>query len=213
MVMRSLFVGVFVLSLVAAVSAQKFYGTTDVKNFRMGRDAEFRNKTESPLKEEDFAAFKGLNYFPVDKAFRVKAAFKRTADEKYFEMPTSAGKTKRYVKYGELTFTLDGKQQRLNVYQMSKAARAKFPEYADLVFIPFRDATYTTDTYGGGRYIDIKKPKKGKVTLDFNLAYNPSCAYGSDRFNCPIPPRENTLDIAITAGEKRFAYNGQTATH
>src|SRR6188768_536097 len=151
MAMRSLIVCLFVLSFVAAVSAQKFYGTTDVKKFRSGRDAEFRDKTESPLKEEDFAGFKGLNYYAVDKAFRVKAAFKRTADEKYFDMPTSAGKTKQYVKYGELTFTLGGKQQRLNVYQMSEAARAKFPEYADLLFIPFRDATYRTDTYGGGR--------------------------------------------------------------
>ncbi len=174
-------ISLFVLSLFSAANAQTFYGTTDLKTFRAGRDAEFRNKEESPLKEEDFAGFKGLNYYPVDKAFRVNAKFKRTADEKYFEMPTSSGKTKKFVKYGELTFRLGGRQQQLNVYQIDEAIRAKFPEYSDLLFVPFRDATYRTETYGGGRYIDIKTPKSDKVILDFNLAYNPNCAYGSDK--------------------------------
>src|SRR5688572_18248503 len=105
------------LSLFSVVNAQTFYGTTDLKTFREGRDAEFRNKDESPLKPEDFDTFKGLNYFPVDKTFRVNAAFKRTADEKYFEMPTSSGKTKNSVKYGVVTFKLSGKPYQLNVYQ------------------------------------------------------------------------------------------------
>lgn len=206
-------IGLIVLLLFSAANAQTFYGSTDVKTFRSGRDAEFRDKNESPLRDEDYANFKSLNYYPVDKAFRVEATFKRTADEKYFEMPTSSGKTKKYVKYGELTFKVAGQQRQLNVYQMDDAVRAKFPEYADLLFVPFRDATYRTETYGGGRYVDIKIPKKNKVILNFNLAYNPNCAYGSDKYNCPIPPRENNLDIPITAGEKRFAYTGSDSTH
>jgi uncharacterized protein (DUF1684 family) len=208
MKLKLLFTLLLTLSLFSMVNAQSFYGTTDLKTFRDGRDAEFRNKEESPLKPEDFDGFKGLRYFPVNKAFRFNATFKRTVDEKYFEMPTSSGKTKKYVKYGIVTFKVAGKPRQLNVYQMDEAARIKFPEYADLLFIPFKDSTYRNETYGAGRYIDIKTPKSGKVVLDFNLAYNPSCAYGSDRFNCPIPPRENNLDIAITAGEKTYPYTG-----
>ena len=154
-----------------------------------------------------------MNYYPVDNKFRVTAKFTRTADEKYFEMPTSSGRTKKFVKYGILTFRLGGKTRQLSVYQIDPAIRAKFPEYADLLFIPFRDLTSRTETYGGGRYIDIKTPKGKRVKLDLNLAYNPNCAYGSDRYNCPIPPRENDLDIEISAGEKRFMYSGYEKLH
>jgi uncharacterized protein len=208
----------FVFSIIAfglfsTANAQTYYGSTDVTIFRDGRDKELRDKKETPLKDEDLAGFKGLNYYPVDKSFRVTARLTRTADEKYFEMPTSSGRTKKFVKYGILIFQLGGKMRRLNVYQIDPAIRAKFPENADLLFIPFRDLTSRTETYGGGRYMDIKTPKDNRVKLDFNLAYNPNCAYGSDRYNCPIPPRENTLDIEVTAGEKRFMYSGYDKSH
>jgi uncharacterized protein (DUF1684 family) len=208
--MKLVVTSLFVLALFSAVSGQTFYGSTDVKTFREGRDHEFRDKEESPLKEEDFDSFKGLNYFPVDEAFRVTATFKRTPEEKYFQMPTSSGKTKKFVKYGTLKFKMNGAERTLSVYQIDKEVLDKFPEYADLLFIPFRDVTNKTETYSGGRYIDIKQSKGDTVVLDFNLAYNPSCAYGSDRFNCPIPPRENTLDVAIKAGEKRYEYSGKS---
>ena len=191
----------------AAANAQTFYGTTDVKVFRAGRDKEFRNKEESPLKEEDFSIFKNLNYFPVDKKFRVEADFSKTSDEKYFQMPTSSGKTKKFVKFGVLKFKLGGKDYSLNVYQTDAETLLKFPEYADLLFIPFKDATGGKATYGGGRYIDIKMLSSKKVILDFNLAYNPSCAYGSDRYSCPIPPKENFLQVEINAGEKSYRYS------
>lgn len=208
--MKLLVLSVFVLALFSSLSGQTFYGSTDVGAFRQGRDQEFRDREESPLREEDFATFKGLNYFPVNSMFRVNAAFERTPDEKYFQMPTSSGKTKKFVKYGTAKFRLNGADRTLSVYQIDKEVLDKFPEYADLLFIPFRDATNKSETYGGGRYIDIRQPKGDTVVIDFNLAYNPSCAYGSDRFNCPLPPRENALDIAIKAGEKRYDYSGKS---
>lgn len=194
------------------VSAQTFYGSTDLKTFRDGRDKEFRNRAESPLKDEDFAVFKALNYYATDSTFRVTATLKRTADAKYFQMPTSSGLTKKLVKYGILTFRLNGKLSTLSVYQSDSVTREKFPEYAHLLFIPFKDTTNRTDTYRGGRYIDIVMPKDNKVILDFNLAYNPSCAYGSDKYSCPIPPRENRLSVAIKAGERRYEYAGYEST-
>lgn len=202
-----------IVGLFSAASSQTFYGSTDLKTFRDGRDKEFRNRAESPLKDEDFASFKGLNYYATSKAFRVTATFKRTADAKYFQMPTSSGAVKRFVRYGILTFRLNGRSTTLGVYQTDAETREKYPEYAHLLFIPFKDATNRTETYGGGRYIDIATPRDDKVILDFNLAYNPNCAYGSDNYSCPIPPRENRLSIAIRAGEKRFVYAGYEKTH
>lgn len=207
--MKAVFL-IFALFAFASVgAAQTFYGSTDAKVFRDGRDKEFRDKTESPLKEEDFPTFKGLNYYPVDNDFRVTAKFTRTPSEKWFQMPTSSGKMKKYIKFGLLKFKLKGKPLTLSVYQMDPEVAAKFPAYADLLFIPFKDQTNRTETYGGGRYIDIQTPKDKTVILDFNLAYNPNCAYGGEKWSCPIPPSENTLKAAIPAGEKRFAYSGK----
>ncbi len=201
-----------VLLIVAACStflqAQTFYGTTDLAAFRDGRAREFSTKGESPLKDEDFANFKGLNYFPAELKFRLTATFTRTPDEKLFEMPTSSGQTDKYLKYGVLDFAIGHKKFHLSVYQPDPESVAAFPDYKDLLLVPFKDLSNKSETYAGGRYISIRQPLDNKVTLDFNLAFNPSCSYGSDRYNCPIPPRENTLNTAITAGEKRFNYFG-----
>ena len=191
---------------VAAVSGQTFYGTSNLKTFREGREKEFRNRPESPLLDKDFAGFKGLNYFPVNAKFKVPATFTETIEEKYFSMPTSSGKPKKFRKYGVLKFKLAGRALKLSVYQADLDVLATFPEYSDLLFIPFRDQTNGGESYGAGRYIDIKIPKSGRVMLDFNLAYNPNCAYGSDNYSCPIPPKENHLAIAIRAGEKKFPH-------
>ncbi len=192
-----------------SVKAQTFYGTTDLKTFRDGRDNEFRNKDESPLKEVDFPNYAGLNYFPFDKKLRVKARFKKTKDEKILLIPTSAGKTRRFVKYGILKFKIEKQKYILNVYHTDKESRDKYPEYKDLLFIPFKDLSNGKDSYGGGRYLYILDTNKKKVILDFNLASNPACAYGSDKYSCPIPPRDNHLKIEIRAGEKSYDYSKQ----
>ena len=195
---------VILLALTAGAAGQTFYGTTDLAAFREGRDREFRSKSESPLTDAGFAAFEGLKYFPNDSRFRVPAVFTRVRGEKYFMMPTSSGKAKRFVKYGVLEFRLDNRPYRLSVYQADEAARAAYPDYAELLFIPFRDLTSGKETYSVGRYIDIKLPKGNRVVLDLNLAYNPNCAYGNDKFSCPIPPKENYLAVRVTAGELNY---------
>lgn len=192
--------------LAAAALSQTFYGSPDIQVFRDGRDKEFRNRAESPLSDEDFKTFGGLNYFADDASFSVKAELVRAPSEKAYWLPTSNGGTKKFVKYGVLKFRLGGKARSLTVYDMDQAAKDKYPEYADLLFIPFKDATNKAETYGGGRYIDIIRPDGKKVILNFNLAYNPNCAYGGDKWSCPIPPKENFLKVAVQAGEKRFAY-------
>jgi uncharacterized protein (DUF1684 family) len=208
--MKKLFFSIllFLISFAADAEtgkAQDFYGTTDLKTFREGRDKEFRDPRESPLREKDFADFKGLKYFPLNQAFRVEAEFKKKTEAKFFKMPTSSEKTKRFAKYGELKFKLNNQEFILNLYQAEAVLLdEKLKEYRDLLFAPFKDLTNGAETYGSGRYLDVKIPSSGKIILDFNLAYNPSCAYGSDKFSCPIPPKENYLRVKIAAGEQSY---------
>lgn len=158
----------------------------------------FTKNPRSPLKLEDL---ENLRFFDANLKYKVTCTFKRTPNEKPFELPTSSGKTKPFVKYGVLSFELDGKKMQLTVYQ--NLSLTSQPKYAQHLFLPFRDETNGDTTYGGGRYIDITiaDVEAKKPVLDFNKCYNPWCHY-SDGFSCPIPPVENTLKIEIPAGEK-----------
>lgn len=172
-----------------------------IRQFREEYKRDFLASERSPLRsEEDLAS---LRFYEPEEWFRFACTFERTPDEKPFEMPTYSGITKPYVKYGTLTFELDGQKFQLAVYQ-SLAIRG-MPQYAQHLFLPFRDLTNDEATYGGGRYLDLKTSdmEAETVFLDFNKCYNPWCAY-SDGYNCPIPPPENSLQIAIEAGEKMW---------
>jgi uncharacterized protein (DUF1684 family) len=191
-----------ICSSAAIVSAQTFYGTTDLKTFRDGREHEMRDPKETPLPEAERAKFSALKYYETDKKFRVTARLKKEPSEQRINFQTSSGKVRIFLRYGTVSFKLRGKKYELGVYQVEPAAQKE--EYKDLLFIPFKDETSGKETYGAGRYIDIKVPTSDKVVLDFNLAYNPNCAYGSDKYNCPIPPKENRLAVEIKAGEKSY---------
>lgn len=194
-----LFLFCFTCLLASPVSGQTTPRTAT--EFRAERDAEFRNPRTSPLETWEVAKFSGLKYFEIDPSFKVRATFVRTPNEKKFNMPTSSGLTKVYLKYGELNFKVRSKRYKLGVYQSQALSQTE--KYKNYLLIPFTDQTSGKETYGGGRYIDFEIPSSDVVTLDFNLAYNPSCAYSS-RFNCPIPPRENRLTTKIKAGEKVY---------
>ncbi|HEV7350560.1 DUF1684 domain-containing protein [Telluribacter sp.] len=161
---------------------------------------EFLTSPRSPLKKEDL---EGLRFYEPTLAYRLEARFVPTPKSQPFEMPTYNGEKKAYVKYGELHFSLNGKPQKLAVY---KSALPQLPQYRDYLFVPFKDPTNGTTTYGGGRYLDLRTNdvKDKRLLLDFNKAYNPYCAY-SDGYSCPIPPAENHLKVAIEAGEKTYA--------
>ena len=162
---------------------------------------EFLDTAETPLTDEGLEIFNGLDYFKIDSLYRVSAILLRTPDEKIFEMQTSTDRLPEYLKYGSAEFSLNGKKLKLNVYQNVKLANNE--EYKDYLFIPFRDFTSGETTYGGGRYIETEIPKGDILIIDFNKAFNPYCAY-NHKYSCPIPPLENTLEIAIKAGEKSY---------
>ena len=193
------------LCLAGFARAQAYYGTDNVKLFREEREKEFRNPQMSPLPPENVAAFQGLNYFPVEPGFRVAATFTRMPGEKYFMMPTSSGVARKYIKIGTLSFRLADKDYVLSAYQSERILTdPKFEEHKSSIFIPFRDLTSGRETYGAGRYLYLPMPKDKEAILDFNLAFNPSCAYGSSQFSCPLPPKDNFLPVEIKAGEKNY---------
>lgn len=162
---------------------------------------EFADSTSSPLTEEDLKVFKTLDFYPIDTKYMVEAKFVRTKREKVFEMKTTTARLPKYKKYGELYFTLEGKDFKLNIYQ--NIDLSKKPGYKDYLFLPFTDLTCGKESYIGGRYLDARIPKNKTIILDFNKAYNPYCAYNY-KYSCPLVPLENDLGIEILAGVKKF---------
>ncbi|HEX8039027.1 MAG TPA: TonB family protein, partial [Chryseosolibacter sp.] len=159
---------------------------------------EFRDRAKSPLEPDAFARFEGHDFFPIDLNYRVKAKLAIAEGTPFFNMKTTTSRFSTERVYGYVTFTLSEKEFRLPVYQSKDLMQTK--EYADYLFFPFTDETNGKETYGGGRYIDLRIPKEGdNVVIDFNMAYNPYCAYSS-RFSCPLVPAENQLDIQVPAG-------------
>ena len=146
---------------------------------------------------------KYFKFFPASGDYKIEASFTKISDTVGFMMPTSGKSPRRYFRYGYVSFSLDGKPLKLTVFQ-SKDLMSD-PAYRDYLFLPFTDLTSGEESYGGGRYIDLemKDIRNNKVIIDFNKAYNPYCAY-STGYNCPVPPRENDLPVAVKAGEKNF---------
>ena len=142
-----------------------------------------------------------LSFFPANKQMIVSATVQLLPDEKPFKLTTSSGKTKEAQKYAALHFVLNGKAHKLYLYQL--LALKEKAETANDLFLPFVDLTSGKESYGGGRYIDLLTTdiQGDKIRIDFNKAYNPYCAFTTG-YNCPIPPRENTLSVAVKAGEK-----------
>ncbi len=190
----------YIVSNACMLCAQEKQTETS-KEFQDNINAEYANREESPLTDDDFKTFKSLDFFPINDRFIIEAQFERTPNEKVFKMKTTGTRLPEYVKYGELTFKLEGKKLRLNVYQNIELSRK--PGFEDYLFLPFSDLTSGKETYIGGRYIDMRIPKGKTVAIDFNKAYNPYCAY-NPKYSCPLIPLENDLDVAILAGVKKF---------
>ncbi len=168
---------------------------------RYDKDQFLRNSPSSPLLLVQRLNFKGLKYFAPDISYRIKAQFTPMTSSKSFKIMTSAGHRRLYIVKGRLNFACNGKKLTLTAYE-EKDLTVSHP---DDIFIPFTDLTNGWQSYGAGRYLEFNSSGRNirKVMLDFNLAFNPYCAYNHD-YSCPIPPPGNHLDIAVKAGEKKF---------
>lgn len=167
--------------------------------FQRDLNAEFANPRESPLSKAERQTFGALPYYPIGYEYYVMATLVRDSTSRPFAMETSTPRRPLYRKYGELRFVLNGQALQLSVYQSQDLLQR--PGLADYLLVPFTDLTNGRGSYGGGRYLDLRLPPPGTTTLplDFNRAYNPSCAYNHG-YSCPVPPSENRLPVAIPAG-------------
>ncbi|HBK70290.1 MAG TPA: hypothetical protein DDZ39_01310 [Flavobacteriaceae bacterium] len=175
--------------------------TASVKDFQHKLNTEFSDKEESPLTEEGFKKFKSLDFFPIDSTFRITATFELESNQKIFEMPTTTERLPIYKTYGKALFIIDGKELVLHIYQNQELIKKE--GFKNHLFIPFMDTTNGNETYEGGRFIDLEIPEGNTIIIDFNTAYNPYCTY-NHKYSCPIPPKENKLDVAIKAGVKAY---------
>lgn len=165
---------------------------TELESFRAEKDRFFAAHPQSPLTPEQKQHFRGLRYFPENPALRLNVAVDELPQKTVIQMPTTTGGVQTYSRFGKFKFRVDDQEAELTLYSGPHG-----------YFLPFVDSLAGTETYGAGRYLEPEPMGNGKFLVDFNLAYNPYCAY-NDRWACPLPPSENRLKVPIRAGEKLF---------
>ena len=192
------------LSLFISCNSQDKRPLIGKTEYQQKLNAVFKDASKSPLKNKDLKRFKGLDFFPVDSSYIIIASIEKTSDTPFLGMATNTEEKSYYRKFGILTFTLKEKEIQLTLYKSLE--ESENPVFEDYLFLPFTDETSGSDSYGGGRYMDVFKSKintNGTLELNFNNTYNPYCAYNDD-YSCPLTPRDNHLSMEILAGVKDF---------
>jgi uncharacterized protein (DUF1684 family) len=166
-----------------------------VRQARAQKDAAFRTAPTSPIPVAQRAAFGGLRYFKPDAAYRVVARLKRATTPTPLPLALTGGSADAYARWGTAEFELGGQPQKLTLLQKQGETQS--------LFVPFTDPTNGQQTYGGGRFLDLPVPaaEASEITLDFNAAYSPFCAYNHE-YSCPRPPADNRLTVPVLAGEQ-----------
>src|SRR3989338_100223 len=165
---------------------------TALDDMRAEKDGFFKNHPQSPLTPEQKQAFTGVHYFRENSALRLEVKVEEFRNKEMVQMQTSTGDVQAYQKFGKFKFKAEGQAAELTIYSGEHG-----------YFLPVADALAGSETYGAGRYLEPEPLGGGKFRVDFNLAYNPYCAY-SPQWSCPIPPRENRIKAPVRAGEKTF---------
>ncbi len=175
------------------------------RRYRAERESLFRTHPQSALDQDQKKRFSGLSYYPYNPELRLHVQVDPNVDADILEVQLQEDGITRLKRFGKVNFELDGRRQELSLFWVLG--------YGGGLFLPFRDATAPDETYGGGRYLldSIKGADLGvdggRLVLDFNYAYNPSCAY-NPRWHCPLAPRENWLTAALRAGELLYPEGG-----
>lgn len=170
----------------------------EINTERTDKDRYMKTSPESPFSEHP-ETFTSLKYFPADIRYKVTATLTPLENKKPMLLSTNDGKQQQYVEYAHAEFDLDGYRNKLLILEV-----VDMGPFRGKLFLAFGDETSAGETYGAGRYLDVVKvPGANTITLDFNKAYNPYCAY-VDKYSCPFPPSENLLKVAIRAGEKAY---------
>lgn len=201
---RNIFITIATVAVVSMVfysynnsSSQEEY-ISQIEKEREEKDRFMRTSAESPFAEHR-DEFNGLNYFPPNESFRIIADLVPIENRKVRELVTSDGNEQKYMEYAWAEFDLNNRKNRLLILEVIDMG-----PFRGNLFLAFGDNTSANETYGAGRYLDVKKVSGSKtIELDFNKAYNPYCAY-IEKYSCPFPPRENLLLVNIPAGEKNY---------
>ncbi len=173
----------------------------EIKQFRHQKDQFFATSPDAPIPSHERKQFQGLRYFEPDPAYRVEAELERFSAPEIVQLGTTTGRITQHYRYGEVRFTLNGEACRLTAY---KSADTLDDEEDHSLFLPFRDVTTGQESYGSGRYLEVEEDfNADRLVLDFNLAYNPWCAY-NEMYSCVLPPAENRLAVAVRAGERSY---------
>ena len=195
--------GLVVAVAVLGVACSSGPGPVDDSNhhettraIRAEKDEMFKSSPDSPLQTEARATFVGLSYYDIKPGYRVPAylAVDRSGPPVVIELQTSTNQKRRMRKVGTLSFTLERTALKLTAF-------AEDGSRLERLFVPFGDLTNRSETYGGGRYLDLSRTPTGLYDLDFNRAYHPYCVF-NPTYDCPVPPQENRLSITIPAGER-----------
>lgn len=165
-----------------------------IKTIRAEKDQFFGTHHQSPLTPAQQQHFKGLNYFPENKDLLLEVNVETLSTSETIMIQTTGGQPQPYQRFGRFNFTADEQSAELTIYKNSHG-----------YFLPFVDDLAGKETYPAGRYLEPEKLPSGKFLVDFNLAYNPYCAY-NEQWSCPITPAENRLKVAVRAGEKIFEH-------
>jgi len=187
---------ILVYSFFPSTSSKADYIQTVIKE-RQEIEQFMRHDPDSPFIKKGKVEFKGLKYFDIDPTFRVNATVKRLENPELITIAMSDGSQENYFRYAIASFDLVDESQTLTLLKSEK----HWSEY--WVFLPFYDETSALETYGGGRYLNIDYNGESTMIIDFNLCYNPYCAY-TDTYRCPFPPTENNITVAVKAGEKIY---------
>lgn len=168
----------------------------EIEEERAEKDRFFKESPRSPLRAQDINHFKELDYYPIDLRYVFMGEIEGNpkARSEYIKLPTNKGNFRKYVKHGKFRFSLEGREFILTIYRYLGRPN---------LFLPFRDKTNGLETYENGRYVEVELVGKDRAIIDFNKASNPYCAY-NQKYTCPYADEENTLDVAMRCGEKKF---------
>lgn len=167
---------------------------SDLIEFRKEKDRFFQNDHNSPIPHEQRDDFQGLKYYQEDPDLRFMVEVKPFQEQVEVQIQTSTGDFDLYTRFGRFQFEVNGEKAELTLF-MSEDGHS---------FLPFVDSTSPNETYGAGRYLELEALGEDRYLVDFNLSYNPWCAY-SPLYSCPLPPEENRLAVPIRAGEKNYS--------
>jgi uncharacterized protein (DUF1684 family) len=170
---------------------------------RAAQDQSFKNDPDSPIPPDKKATLLPLAYFPIDELYAVPATLEPSADRTRIEVPTSIGKVRQLERIGTLKFSVQGQPRQLTAFRDLESRDV------NRLFVPFADQTSGAETYQAGRYMELDPTATGIYVVDFNVAYNPYCYY-SPEYDCPVPPKENRLQVAIRAGERMHKADSST---